>query len=125
MFLVEGPKTPEVSIATGSNLNLLTRSGYLDLLEFSAFAAAWPASIAVSFIELLAKVLTHVASQQSALPLLKGKMVMPSGFVPSPRLSPEGSNIDGVPDDLSARQTISFRAACRGSLPLLNRHARR
>ncbi len=47
MFLVEGPKAPEVSIATGSNLHLLTRSGYLALLEFSAFAAAWPAPIAV------------------------------------------------------------------------------
>ena len=68
MFLVEGPNAPDVSIATGSNLNLLTRSGYLALLEFSAFAAAWPTSIAVSFMQLSPKVLTHVASQHSALP---------------------------------------------------------
>ena len=68
MLLVEGPKTPDVSIATGSNLKFLTRSGYLILLAFSAFSAAQPASNAVSFMELSLKVLMHVASQQIALP---------------------------------------------------------
>ena len=83
MFLVEGPKTPEVSIAIGSKRNLLTISGYLALLALSAFAAAWPTSIAVPLIELSPKVLTHVASQQSDLPWLNGNMVIPSGLFPS------------------------------------------
>ena len=47
IFLVEGPNTPEVSIAIGSNLYLWTNSGYLDLLEFSALAATCPLPIAV------------------------------------------------------------------------------
>ena len=61
IFLDEGPKTPDVSIATGSNLNLLTSSGYLDLLLDSALAAAWPTSIAELFTELSPYVFTQVA----------------------------------------------------------------
>ena len=38
----------------------------------------------------------QVASQQRHLPWLKGKIVMPSGLFPSPRLSPLGSRYDGV-----------------------------
>ena len=52
MTEVEGSKTPDVSIATGSNLNLLTRLGYLDLLALSAFAAAEPALMADWLTEL-------------------------------------------------------------------------
>ena len=48
-ILEEGPKTPEVSMATGSNLNLLTYSVYFALLAFSALAAAWPTSTAAAF----------------------------------------------------------------------------
>ena len=125
MFLVEGPKTPEVSIATGSNLNLLTRSGYFALFEFSALPAALPASMAVSFTELSPKVFMHVASQQSTLPWLKGKIVIPSGLFPSPRLSPTGSSTDGTPADFNARQMMSFNAACRGCLPSLKWHESR
>ena len=61
IFLDEGPKTPDVSIATGSNLNLLTSSGYLDLLLDSALAAAWPTSIAELFTEFSPYVFTQVA----------------------------------------------------------------
>ena len=68
MLLVEEPKTPEVSIATGSNLKFLTRSGDLFLLAFSAFSAVRHASVAVLFTELTQKVLMHVAFQQKALP---------------------------------------------------------
>ena len=125
IFLVEGPNTPEVSIAIGSNLYLWTNSGYLDLLEFSALAAACPLSIAVSLITLSPNVLTHVASQQRHLPWLKGKIVMPSGLFPSPRLSPLGSRYDGVWEDLRARKIISLMAACRGCLPSLKRQDRR
>ncbi len=39
-YFVEGSNTPQASIATGLNLNLLTRSGYLALHLFSALAAA-------------------------------------------------------------------------------------
>ena len=63
MFLVEGgPKTPEVSMAIGSNLKRLAISGYFALLAVSAIAAACPTSIAVSLIELLLKVFKNVAS---------------------------------------------------------------
>ena len=91
MFLVDGPKTPEVSIAMGSNLYLLTKSGYFALLAVSALAAACHSSIAELMIKLSLNVLTHVASQQSDLPWLKGKVVIPSGLFPSPRLRPTGS----------------------------------
>ena len=71
-ILVEGPYTPEVSMAIGSNLNLPIRPWYFALLEFSAFVAARPASIADSLTELSAKVFQQVASQQSGLPWLNG-----------------------------------------------------
>ena len=110
MAEVEGPKAPDVSMATGSNLNLLTRSGYLDLLALSALAAAEPALMADSITELSLYVLTHVASQQRDFPLLKGKVVMPSGLFPSPRSRPIGSRSVGIPADLSARLIMSLMA---------------
>ena len=121
MIVVKGPKTPEVSIATGLNLNLLTRLGYLALLAFSAFAAAEPALMADSFTELSLKVLTHVASQQRALPLRKEKVVIPSSLFPSPRSRPTGSSSVGVPADLNAQLIMSVMAACRGCLLVLSR----
>ena len=125
IFLVEGPKTPEVSMAIGSKLYLWTNTGYLFLLSFSALAAACPLSIAAWLMILSPKVLTQVASQQRDLPWLKGKIVMPSGLFLSPRSIPTGSNTDGVPDDLSERWIISLIAACLGCLPSLNWHERR
>ena len=118
-ILVDGPNTPEVSTATGSNLYLLIRSGYLVLLAFSALEAAEPTPTADPFTTLSPKVFTHVASQQRALPRLKGKVVIPSGLFPSPRSSPTGSNSVGIPADLNARLIMSFKAECRGSLPSL------
>ena len=85
MFLVDEPKTPEVSTATGSNLYLFPMSEYLFLLVFSILEAAWPASTAEPFTALSQKVLTHVASQHRDLPWLKGKTEMPSGLFPSLR----------------------------------------
>ena len=117
MFLVVGPNTPEVSIAIGSNLYLLARSEYFDRFAFSAFAAAWPTSIAELLIVLSANVLTQVASQQRILPWLKGKRVMPSGLLPSPRFKPAGSSSEGTPADFKARHMMSFKAECRGNLP--------
>ena len=111
MIFVEGPNAPEVSIAIGSNWNLLTKLGYLFLLRFSAFAAACPTSVAVSLTELSPNVLTHIASQQSFLPRLKGKVVIPSGLFPSSLMRPIGSNTEGIPAVFRARQMISFRAA--------------
>ena len=93
---VQGPNAPEVSIAIGSNWNLLTKLGYFLLLSFSAFAAACPTSVAVSLTELSPNVLTHVASQQSSLPRLKGKVVIPSGLFPSSLMRPIGSNSEGI-----------------------------
>ena len=68
MFVVDGPKAPGVSIAMGSNLNLLTRSGYLTLLVFSALEVVWPALTSLSLTELSLNVLTQVASQQRFFP---------------------------------------------------------
>ena len=50
---------------------------------------------------------------------------MPSGLFPSPRSSPTGSKIEGIPADLSARHMMSLIAACRGCLPSSNLHDRR
>ena len=75
-------------MAIGSNLRSLTSPGYLVLFAFSALAAAEPTLIAASLIELSAKVFTHIASQQRALPWLKGKVVTPFGLLPSPRMRP-------------------------------------
>ena len=71
--LVVEPNTPDVSIATGSNLYFRTKSGYFDLLAFSALVAAWPASSAEKLTTLSPNVLTQVASQHNAFPWLKGK----------------------------------------------------
>ena len=87
IFLVEGPNTPEVSIAIGSNLYLWTNSGYLDLLEFSVLAAACPLSIAVSLITLSPNVLTHVASKQRHMPWLKGKIRVTTRLTPRRNVS--------------------------------------
>ena len=120
MTFVQGPNAPEVSIAIGSNWNLLTKLGYFLLLSFSAFAAACPTSVAVSLTELSPNVLTHVASHQSSLPRLKQKVVIPFGRFLSPLLWPIGSNTEGIPTVFRARQMISFKAACRGCRPSLN-----
>ena len=114
-----GTKNTDFSIAIGSNLYLLTRSGYLVLLVFSVFAAVWPTSIAEWLIKLSAKVFMHVASQQSTLSWLKGKIVMPSGRLPSPRLIHTGTSTKGNPDAFCPQQIISFIAACLGCLPSL------
>ena len=98
-------------MAIGSNLNLLTSSGYLDLFAFSALAAAEPTLIAPLLTELSANVFTHIASQQRDLPQLKGKRVMPLGLFPSPQLSPFGSSIDDIPADFNAWKIMSFIAA--------------
>ena len=98
-------------MAIGSNLYLLISPEYLVLFAFSAFAAAEPAVIAASLTKLSANVFMQVASQQRDLPRLKGKKVMPSGFLPSPRLSPFGSSIDDIPADFKARNIMSFIAA--------------
>ena len=119
MTVVEGPNTPDVSMATGSNLNLLTMLGYFDLLALSALAAAEPALMADSITELSLYVLTHVASQQRDFPMLKGKVVIPSGLFESPRSRPIGSKRVGIPADLRARLMISLMAEWRGCLPSL------
>ena len=52
------------------------------------------------------KVSDTVASQQRLFPSLKGKTVMPSGLLPSPRSKPTGSSIAGIPAVASALLTI-------------------
>ena len=109
MTLVVGPKTPDVSIATGSNLLILDNTKYVFLLSSSAFLAASPAVPAVALTEHSAYVLTHVASQLSALPRLKGNMVTPSGLMLLSRFRPVGSRMAGVAEDFSARNIMSLR----------------
>ena len=106
---LEGPKTPVVSTASGSNLNLSLSSRYFSRLDCSCFSAAAPARIAQSIKWVSANVSTQVASQHRLRPPLKGKTVMPSGCRPSILLTPIGSNHDGMFAAARARLTTSFR----------------
>ena len=62
-----------------------------------------------------ASVSVHVASHTNALPYLKGKTVIPSGWWPSPRSRPTGSKTEWKPAASNARFVMSLMAACRGT----------
>ena len=93
---LEGPKTPVVSTASGSNLYLSLIAEYFARFERSCFSAAAPACRAQSIRWVAAKVSTQVESQHRLRPPLKGKAVRPSGRRPSDLSSPTGSDHDGM-----------------------------
>ena len=107
----DGPIAPDVSTATGSKMYLSVRAEYLATFRASAFLAADEGSVAYFSMLEGAKESQHVASHMSGLPCLNGKSVMPSGLLPSPRSSPDGSREEGKPAEVRARRTMSFRAA--------------
>ena len=123
-LLVDLPRTPEVSTAMGSKRYLEDRLEQNCLFLSSALVAAEPGLCAVSLMFDLQKVSLHVASHVKLLPLLKGKIVIPSGRLPSPLSSPTGSSHDGTPACSRDRLIISLRLECLGSLPALLRHER-
>ena len=110
-FRLEGPRTPVVSTARGSNLCVWLIWAYLSRLRFSAASAAAPGRVAHSGRTVVPKVSTQVASQQRLRPPLKGKTVIPSGRRLSPLSNPTGSSHDGMPADARARLTTSLRFA--------------
>ena len=67
---------------------------------------------------------TQVQSQLRHPPLEKGKTVMPSERLPSPRSRPTGSRTALKPADDKARLMMSFNAECRGRRPALKRQER-
>ena len=67
-LLVEGPMTPVVSMATGSNRYLSVRVEYLFLFRSSAAIAADPGVMAESTTAVLLNVSTQVASHVRHLP---------------------------------------------------------
>jgi hypothetical protein len=94
---VISPCVPDVSNTTGSKQYRAANATYLHLLLSSAARAANPAEIAELLTCDLAKVLTQVASQHKHLPLENGKIVKPSGFLPSPLSTPTGPRHEGTP----------------------------
>ena len=71
-----------------------------------------------------AKESQQVTSHARAGPLAHGVMVRPSGLLPSLRHKPRGSKVAGTLTEERVRWTMSLRAACLGSLPLLLRQLR-
>ena len=120
-----GPKAPLVSNARGEKRKRSVRAAYLRRFASSAARALDPECMAELFSVPSPKVLTHVASQQSDLPLAYGMRVIPSGLLPSPRSSPDGSKTAGTPALRRARKMTSLRAACRGNLPAFRRQESR
>lgn len=118
---VRGPIAPDVSTAIGSNRYLSVRGLYFSILRSSARLAAAPGSIAESTMLPPEKVSVHVASHMSDLPPRKGKMVIPSGRLPSPRSRPTGSRCEGKPAPFKLLLRVSLRAACLGKRPALLR----
>lgn len=57
----------------------------------------------------LANVSTTVTSQTNMRPEFHAVKVMPSGRLPSLRLRPEGSRVEGIPADVRARWMMSFK----------------
>ena len=108
---VDDPRTPDVSIATGSNMYLSTRLEYLALLSRSARSAAAPGLEAVAPTADEQKVSTHVASQLKHLPWLYANMVIPSGLVLSRLLVSVGSRREGMPAAARPRFTTSLMFA--------------
>ena len=60
---------------------------------------------------------TQVASHTRLLPFIHGVNVMPSGCLPSLRINPGGSRIDGKPAKDNARRIKSFKMICRQNVP--------
>ena len=65
---VRGPRTPEVSTATGQKRNLGSKEAYFEDLASSAAKAADPGAVAERKRFPLEKVSVQVASQSRALP---------------------------------------------------------
>ena len=88
------PMIPDVSTATGTNLKSTTSREYFRLFKSSAALDAEPGFKMVEHRLLAENESVQVASQANALPPLKGKYVIPSGLLPSPRSRPTGSRIE-------------------------------
>ena len=97
---------------------------YLRFLRTSAERDADPGSVAVRANAEGEKESTQVQSQMMHFPLEKGNTVMPSGRLPSARSRPSGSRTTLKPADDNARLMMSFKAECRGNLPVLKRQER-
>ena len=85
---------------------------YFVFFRLSAAAATIPGPRAASSTYEGAKVSEHVASQTSNFPRFHGTNVIPSGCFPSTRLTPMGSNRDGMCAVVRALCTISFSTEC-------------
>ena len=101
------PKNSTVSMA---NTWEESRLEYFVFFRLSAATATIPGPHAASSTYEGAKVSEHVASQTSNFPRFHGTNVIPSGRFPSTRLTPVGSNSDGMCAVVRALCTISFSA---------------
>ena len=98
-----GPRTPEVSTATGMKWCVVDNSEYLAFFIPSACFATAPASLPARSMWDGAKVSGQVASQTKMRPLFQGRIVTPSDLFPSDLQIPTGSrwaNILADPKDL-------------------------
>ena len=116
-----GQMMPDVFTARGTKWKRSDRVRYLVTLHSSACLATLPGSEADLIKFEQEKLSLQVASQTSDWPAVKGKMVIPSGLLPSPRSSPTGSRMEGKPTASKLRFIMSLSTECRGKRPALRR----
>ena len=102
---------------------VLVKRLYLLVLLVAACSAAAPAFLAELITWASAKVSGTVTSHASGFPLAHGRIVVPSGRLPSSRIKPTGSITAWIWARFSARQMISFRCLWRCCLGPLLRQA--
>ena len=116
-----GPMMPDVSFARGTKWKRSDRVRYLVTLHSSGCLATLPGSEADLIKFEQEKLSLQVASQTSDWPAAKGKMVISSGLLPSPRSNPTGSRMEGKPTASRLRFMMSLSTECRGKRPTLRR----
>jgi len=92
---------------------------YVFRFKEAATSAAEPTVMAKDFTCEGVSVSEHVASHTKDCPQVHGTSVIPSGLLPSSRLSPLGSRAVGTPAEANARFIMSFSVECRENRPAL------
>ena len=119
------PKTPMVSMATGTKWCVAANSAYLSFFFRSAWSTTAPASRTASCKWDGAKVSGQVVSQTSTRPLFHGIIVAPSGLFPSNRHIPAGSKCAETLADARDLLMMSLKNAwfCRIEEVMYKMHA--
>src|SRR6218665_2722593 len=108
---------PKVSRAIGTKHCVFKNSLYLEFFLSVAISAAEPAIVAEAWTYEGVRVSTTVASHTRWRSARHGIIVRPSILLPSVRIRPGGSLIDGMPALERERCMMSLMVLCRGILP--------